>query len=258
MLITGIIGYPLETTLSPKMHNATFKELGMDGIYLRFPVKEEKLKEATLGLRALGFRGVNITVPYKEKVMEYLDEIPEEVREIGAVNTILIKDDKLIGHNTDKDGFRESLIEYRIDIIDKNILLIGAGGAGRACAYIINSMKPMEFIITDKISERAKILSHLYDAEVIGIDKIENIILKTDIVINATPVDFQEMILPIMKQGATYYDLNYKFKVQRKSGAKVINGLLMLIHQGARSFNLWTQREPPIEIMKKAAEGKYD
>lgn len=258
MLITGIIGYPLETTLSPKMHNAAFKELKMDGIYLRLPVREENLEEATLGLCALDFRGVNITIPYKEKVIEYLDDITEEVKKIGAVNTILIKDAKLIGHNTDKDGFRESLIEYDIAVKDKNVLLIGAGGAGRACAYVVNSMEPMDFVITDKIYERAKFLSHLYDMEIIMLEKIKNVIPKTDIVINATPVDFQKIILQDMKQGATYYDLNYKFKVLRKSGVKVINGLLMLIHQGACSFNLWTKREPPIEIMKKAAEGKDD
>ncbi len=250
MLITGIIGYPLETTLSPKMHNAAFKELGIDGVYLRLPVLKERLKEATLGLRALGFRGVNVTVPHKETIVEYLDDTTEEVKRVGAVNTILIEDYKLIGHNTDIYGFKESLMEYKIDITDKDLLIVGAGGAARACAHVINSMKPKRFIITDKILERAEVVSNLFDAEIIEPAEIENIIPEMDIVINATPIDFQEMILPVMKRGAVYYDVNYKFRKLKGRDIKMINGLLMLVLQGAQSFHLWTGREAPIEVMK--------
>ena len=144
------------------------------------------------------------------------------------------------------------MVEYDIDIKDKKVLLIGAGGAGRACAYIINSKRPKGFIITDKIYERAKILSHLFNAEIIGVERIKNIIPEIDIVINATPVDLQEMISQVTKQGVTYYDLNYKFRFLRREGVKMINGLLMLVYQGAKSFRLWTNKKAPIEIMKKA------
>ncbi|MGB3477775.1 MAG: shikimate dehydrogenase [bacterium] len=258
MLITGIIGYPMETTLSPAMHNAAFKELQMDAVYVRLPVREERLKEAIMGLKVLGFRGVNVTIPYKEKVIEYLDDIVNGAKKIGAVNTIVIEGDKLLGHNTDIYGFKESLREYKINVTDNNLLLIGAGGAARACAYVIDSMKPKRFVITDMIFEKAKVLSQTYDAEVIESDKIRNIIPEMDIVINATPEDLQAAVLSVMRQGVVYYDMNYKFKVLRKGGVKVINGLLMLVLQGARAFYLWTGRREPIEIMKKAAGVKDD
>lgn len=258
MLITGIIGYPMETTLSPAMHNAAFKELEMDAIYVRLPVREERLKEAIMGLKVLGFRGVNVTIPYKEKVIEYLDDIVNGAKKIGAVNTIVIEGDKLLGHNTDVYGFKESLREYKINVTDSNLLLIGAGGAARACAYVIDSMKPKRFVITDMILEKAKVLSQTYDAEVIGSDKIRNIVPEMDIVINATPEDLQAAVLSVMRQGVVYYDMNYKFKVLRKGGVKVINGLLMLVLQGARAFYLWTGRAGPIATMKKAAAVEDD
>lgn len=251
-MITGIIGYPLDVTLSPKMHNAAFRELGMDGIYLRLPVKAENLKNAVMGLAALGFKGANVTIPYKEKVIEYLDEIATEARKVGAVNTILIENDKLKGFNTDIYGFHKSLIEYDVIIEDKALLLIGAGGVAHACAYVINTLKPERFIITDKIIERANAISDSFDAEVIDPNNIENIASEMDVIINATPIDFQKSLLPVLKQGSVYYDLNYKYKSLHKKNVKIINGSLMLMLQGARSFYLWMGKEAPIDVMKKA------
>jgi len=252
------MGYPLETTLSPRMHHAAFKELGIDGVYIRMPVVEERLKEATLGLRALGFRGVNVTVPHKERIVEHLDDIAEEVKKVGAVNTILVEDDKLVGHNTDIHGFKESLTEYKIDIADKDLLIIGAGGAARACACVLHSMTPRRFIVTDTILERARVVSNLFDAEIVAHDKIEDIVPEMDVVINATPADLQEVTLPVMKRGAVYYDMNYKFRTLKREDIKIVNGLLMLVLQGASSFRLWTGKGAPIEVMKKAVGFKND
>jgi shikimate dehydrogenase len=240
------------------MHNAAFKALGIDGVYACLPIKEGKLKETIMGLRALGFRGVNITVPYKERVLEYLGDIVEDAKNVRAVNTILVEKDRMVGHNTDTYGFENSLAEYEISIEDKRLLLLGAGGAAHSCVYVINSMKPRRLIITDKILNRAKTLSCLYDAEVTEPQKIEDIIPGMDIVVNATPVDFQKMVLSKMKKGAVYYDLNYKFKIHQKGGVKVINGLLMLVYQGARSFSLWTKKEAPISVMKRTVGLKND
>lgn len=258
MLITGIIGYPLEKTLSIKMHKAAFKKLKIDGIYLRLPVKEENLKVATLGLRSLGFKGVNVTIPYKNKILKYLDDTSDEVRRIGAVNTIIIKNEKLIGYNTDIYGFKESLKEYNISISNKKIMLIGAGGVGHACAYVINSLKPKRFFVVNRTYEKAIDLYEKYNVDIVVIDKIERVIPEIDIIINATSVDLQQIILPNIKEGSIYYDMNYKFKFIKGKGVKMINGLLMLVYQGVKSFELWTNKDAPIEIMKKAVGLKDD
>ena len=252
MLVTGIIGYPLKVTLSPPMHNAAFKELGVDGIYVALPVKKEKLKEAVFGLTALGFRGFNITIPYKKKVMEYLDEISMDATSIEAVNTVLIEENKLKGFNTDTYGFEESLNKYEIDLKDKKVTLIGAGGVAYACSYIISQKNPSRFIITDIIEEKAERLTQIYQADKISPDEVEKIAADSDVVLNATPVDLQNKILPLMKENTVYYDINYKFQVKEQKGVKVVNGILMLILQGARAFTIWTGQEAPIDVMKKA------
>ena len=252
MLVTGIIGYPLKTTFSPPMHNAAFKELGIDGVYVQLPVNKDKLKEAVYGLSALGFRGFNVTIPYKKDVMEYLDEISIEATSIDAVNTVSIEENKLKGFNTDIYGFEESLNKYEIDLAGKKVLLIGAGGVAYACSYIINKKKPSSFIITDIIEEKAKNLSRIYQADVIESEKVENIASDSDIVLNATPLDLQMQILTRMKENSVYYDINYKFKINEQKGVKVVNGSLMLILQGARAFTIWTGQDAPIEVMKKA------
>jgi shikimate dehydrogenase len=252
LLVTGIIGYPLKITLSPPMHNAAFKALGIDGIYVQFPVEEEKLKEAVSGLLALGFRGFNITIPYKKKIMEYLDEISVEAISIDAVNTVLIKEDKLKGFNTDIYGFDESLNKYGIDIKNKKVMLIGAGGVAYACSYVINKRAPSRFIITDIIKEKADILAQIYQTDIIPLKDLEKLTLESDVILNATPVDLQNKILPLMKKDSVYFDINYKFKSKKKKGVKVVNGSLMLILQGARAFTIWTGKKAPVEVMKKA------
>ena len=252
MLVTGIIGYPLKTTFSPPIHNAAFKELGIDGLYVQLPVNEEKLKEAVYGLSALGFKGFNVTIPYKKKVMEYLDEISADAISINAVNTVLIEDDRLTGFNTDTYGFEESLNTYKINLTNKKIFLIGAGGVAHACSYIINKKKPSSFIITDIIEEKAKKLAKIYKADIISSQKAEKLAAESDIILNATPIDLQDKILPLMKENSVYYDINYKFRIKEQKGVKVVNGSLMLILQGARAFTIWTGRDAPIDIMKKA------
>jgi shikimate dehydrogenase len=252
LLVTGIIGYPLKITLSPPMHNAAFEALGMDGIYVQLPVKEKKLKEAVCGLRALGFRGFNITIPYKKAVMEYLDEISIEAISVDAVNTVLIEENRLKGFNTDIYGFDESLKKYKINIKNKKVMLIGAGGVAYACSYIINKRNPARFTITDIIKEKAEILAQIYQTDIISSKDLKKSIPESDIILNATPVDLQNKILPLMKKGSVYYDINYKFKVKKKKGVKMVNGSLMLILQGARAFTIWTGKKAPIDVMKKA------
>jgi len=252
LLVTGIIGYPLKTTFSPVMHNAAFKALGIDGIYAQLPVKKEKLHEAVQGLSALGFRGFNVTIPYKKMIMKYLDKISDDALSVDAVNTVLIEENKLKGFNTDTYGFEESLNRYKIDLKKKKVLLVGAGGVAYACSYIINRKNPSKFIITDIIEEKANKLAKIYKAEIFSAKDSEKLARESDIVLNATPEDLQDKFLPIMQKNSVYYDINYKFKMKGQKGVKVINGSLMLILQGARAFTIWTGREAPAEVMKKA------
>jgi shikimate dehydrogenase len=252
LLVTGIIGYPLKITLSPPMHNAAFKALEIDGIYAQLPVKEENLKEAVHGLSALGFIGFNVTIPYKKKVMEYLDEISNAALSVDAVNTVLIEENKLKGFNTDTYGFEKSLNSYKIDLKDKKVMLIGAGGVAYACSYIINKKNPSNFIIADIIEEKAEKLAEIYQANKISAQNIEKLAGESDIILNATPIDLQDKLLPLMKEDSVYYDINYKFEKKEQKGVKVVNGSLMLILQGARAFSIWTGQDAPVEVMKKA------
>jgi shikimate dehydrogenase len=252
LLVTGIIGYPLKITLSPPMHNAAFKALGIDGIYAQLPVKEDYLKEAVLGLSVLGFKGFNVTIPYKKKIMKYLDEISDAALSVDAVNTVLREEGKLKGFNTDTYGFEKSLNSYKINLKNKKVMLIGAGGVAYACSYIINKKDPSNFIITDVIEKKAEKLAAVYRADKISPQNTEKLARESDIILNATPVDLQDKLLPLMKKGSVYYDINYKFKKKEQKGVKVLNGSLMLILQGARAFSIWTGQNAPVEVMKKA------
>jgi shikimate dehydrogenase len=251
VFITGIIGYPLKTTFSPMMHNAVFKELNIGGIYLPLPVEKQQLKKAMTGLRALGFRGVNITTPYKEKVIEFLDEIEGEAGTIGAVNTVVVENNRLIGYNTDIYGFNKSLHRYKIDVRDKNVMLIGAGGAARACAHVIEKKSPKKFLITNRTNNKSEIFPQLFNVITIDFAKIDMVIPIMDIVINATSVNMQRRVIPLMKKQTVYYDVNYKFRMPKQRGIKMINGLSMLVFQGAQSFSLWTGKEMPIAVVEK-------
>ena len=135
--VLGLFGYPVEHSLSPAMHNAAFEELGLDCCYVTFPVRPEFLRDAIKAVKALNLAGVNVTVPHKEKVIPFLDEVNREASFIGAVNTIANKNGKLTGYNTDGRGFMKSLSEAHISVNKKNVLILGAGGASRAIGYYL-------------------------------------------------------------------------------------------------------------------------
>ncbi len=252
MFLTGIIGFPLIKTLSPEMHNRAFRALGLEGRYLTFRVKGNDLKSALQGLKALGFSGVNITNPYKEKVIDLLDQIDRRAKKIGAVNTIVIRDRRLYGYNTDAEGFEISLAVCRIHLRRKKVLLIGAGGGARAVAYVLRKNRPEKYYVCNRTRKKAMKLIQVFGGELLKSNRLEKSLPEFDLVINATTVDLQARCLKRMRKGSTYYDLNYRFKMRKKKGVKMVNGLLMLVYQGAGSFRLWTKRRPPIKVMKRA------
>lgn len=258
MLITGVIGYPLKNTYSPLLHNTAFNVLKINGTYYPMRVRPADFGTIISSLKTLGITGVNITNPYKEEVLKYLDDIDEQANSIGAVNTILIKANKIIGFNTDFYGFERSLSEHNINLGNKTVLLIGAGGVARPCAFVLKDVGVKKLFITNRtINKTEKILS-ICEGEVIGFEQIKKLAKYVDVVINATSIDLQNKIIPVLKSGGIYYDTNYRFKQIRRRGIFVVNGICMLIYQAAHSFSLWTGKEPPVSIMKGALKGVFN
>ncbi|MBM4140096.1 MAG: shikimate dehydrogenase [Nitrospira sp.] len=260
--ITGLFGYPVEHTMSPAMHNAAFEALGIDYCYVAFPVHPDHLENAIRSIRALTLSGVNVTIPHKEKVIPFLDEVDEEASFIGAVNTIVNTQDSLIGYNTDGRGFIQSLSESGISTEGKVVFIIGAGGASRAISYYL-SQKATELILFD--IDKGKTEKLIQDLKKIrdNISSVENIVTadRYDIIINATPLGLKnEDPLPfhtsLLNPNHTVCDLIYK-KTQfledaSQKGCTTLNGLGMLLWQGVFAFELWTGKKPPVDVMRKA------
>jgi len=260
--ITGIFGYPIEHTLSPAMHNAAFQALGLDYCYVPFLVHPDFLGQAVQSVRALHLAGVNVTIPHKEKIIPLLDHMNEEALFIGAVNTVVNNEGRLTGYNTDGRGFMESLAEKGISSEGKDVLIIGAGGSARAVGYYL-CQKANSLSIQGRTREKAERLVqdlcriknnsyHIEDLSDLG---------RFQIIINATPLGLREETpLPVntvaLREGQIVYDLIYKETMLQKEASKlkcnVLNGLGMLLWQGALAFELWTGRKPDREIMRRA------
>jgi len=272
--LTGIIGYPLEHTLSPAIHNAAFQSLELNWCYLPLWVKRENLPAALDGLKALNFVGVNVTMPYKEMVFPLMDEVVSYARMVGAVNTIEIKEDKLVGHNTDGQGFLTSLKEEAdFEPRGKKIVLVGAGGAARAVAVSLGLSEIEQLSIVNRSKRRAEELCRLIkknfpnlSAEFFGLDEeLREVFGQADLIINATPVGMfpkkEEIPFPVeyIKREQLVFDLIYRprpillLQKAAQRGAKILDGLGMLIYQAAASFEIWTGLKPPIEVMRLAA-----
>lgn len=276
----GIIGYPIKHTFSPHMHNAAFAALKLNAIYVPFEVAPEKLKDALCGVVALGVCGINVTVPHKEAIASLLDKLSPEAKGVGAVNVILVKDGKTIGHNTDGEGFLVSLRkELKISPKGKSIFVLGAGGAAKAIVYVSAREGAKSVILVDVIHERAKKLALKIAREFPRCNtqsvpylksRIDEEVMNADILINATPVGMKKNDPCIVSPNALHkdlavYDLIYnpsKTKLLReakKKGLKASNGLGMLLYQGVLSFELFTGKKAPISVMraalKKAVKG---
>ncbi|MFN3966865.1 MAG: shikimate dehydrogenase [Endomicrobiia bacterium] len=265
--ITGIFGYPIEHTLSPFIHNAGYEYLGLNYIYIPFSVHPEDLGKATDSLKALNISGINVTVPHKEKILRYLDDIDSYAEKIGAVNTVINKNGKLVGYNTDAIGFLKSLKE-NINPHGKKVVLLGCGGAGKAIAVslVLNGIEELfiydvDFGKAEKFSK--KLMPFTKKISVIKSDNsLKNAVWSADILINATtvgmkPLDKTPVPANWLNKRTFVYDIIYNrktelIKIAEKIGCKYIDGLDMLLYQAAKSFELWTNRKAPIEIMRKA------
>ncbi len=276
MLKLGIIGYPVGHSLSPAMHNAALQELGIEGSYIAFETPPEKLLEKISFFKENNFRGFNVTIPHKVDIIKYLDSIDNFAKIVGAVNTVVIDENKkLHGYNTDVSGFVEAIPEkWRKNLTGKKAAVLGSGGAARAILVGLIEMGVKEISILArnqyKSNELKEIINKNFnDIKINCKDLQENIDLSDfSIIINTTPLGMKgkyenksplnfESIATLSKD-ALVYDIVYKpqktklIEYAEKKGLKTLNGLDMLVLQGARGFELWTGGTPPIETMKKA------
>ena len=261
--ITGLFGYPVEHTLSPAMHNAAFEALGLDYCYIAFQVHPDSLQDAAKAIRALHLSGVNVTIPHKEKIISFLDEVDREAYAIGAVNTVVNSDGNLKGYNTDGRGFMQSFFDYGISAEGKDVLIIGGGGASRAISYYLGKEAKKLFIYDieqEKAERLAADLKNIINKDVYIVDDIAKT-ERFNILINATPLGLKEDDpLPLdtsrLRSDQIVCDLIYKktrlLGEASKKGCVALDGLGMLLWQGVFAFELWTGISPPVDIMREA------
>jgi len=276
--VCGIIGCPVEQSFSPAMHNAAFAALGLDFVYVPFPVSPPLLPAAVTAVRALGLAGVNVTVPHKQAVLPFLDELSGEARLAGAVNTIVNRSGGLYGDNTDGKGFLHSLKEGAAFVPSgKTALILGAGGAARAVAAGLALAGAKKLVVANRSQGRAVELAGFITektgvkAEVVPwpAGRFETIpgeaLSEADLVVQATPLgmhpnDASTAPLPfeLFRPGQVACDLVYNpvetlfLKRAARAGATVVDGLGMLLYQGALSFEMWTGVAAPLEVMRDA------
>jgi len=273
--LCGVIGDPIGHSLSPTIQNAAFSHLGLDFVFLAFPVKAADLENAMRGMRGLGIHGLNVTMPHKSAVIGCLDEVDFTVRFLDSANTILNRDGKLSGFSTDGVGALKALLEKGVALSGKKVTLLGAGGAAKAIAFVLAPEVGELAILNrsaEKAEELAETLGHMFNRKVVGgslsPDAIKENLRDSDVLVNATsagmkPNISQSLVAPEwLKSDLAVMDIVYNpvetklAKDAKAAGAKVISGVEMLIYQGAASFEIWTDHSAPIEVMRNAALNK--
>ncbi|MFX0021730.1 MAG: shikimate dehydrogenase [Candidatus Hermodarchaeota archaeon] len=264
-----IIGYPIEHSMSPVMHNAVIKELNLDYVYLAFSVYPNNLKFAVKAFKTLDIKGINVTIPFKEKIIKYLDKIDSVAMKIGAVNTIKNEDGYLIGRNTDAEGSKKAILNSGYAISGRNVLILGAGGAARALSYgLANDINKITIVNrTEWRAEKlAKELNRNFGIEVksnkFSANVLKEEIKKADCLINATPigmypkVDQSPIPAEFLHEDLFVFDVVYNpldtklLKDAYSCGCKTMGGLDMLVYQGASAFEWWANEKPNIHIMR--------
>ena len=258
----GVIGNPVHHSLSPMIHNRAFQRLGWNAVYLAFEVKN--VEEALRGVRGLGVRGVSVTIPFKTEVVPFLNAVEGVAKKIGAVNTIINRGGRLIGYNTDCDGALEAL-EEKMDLGQKRVVLLGAGGAARAMGFGLKE-RGLPLIVVNRSIERGRALCKELGCNYLPISSLVRMKaghLEADIIINATPVGMYprdgETPIPkeLLKKGMIVMDIVYKplrtrlLREAKEKGCVTVDGLEMLIRQGMAQFEIWTGRRPEIGQIEK-------
>ncbi|HUV55320.1 MAG TPA: shikimate dehydrogenase [Candidatus Krumholzibacteriaceae bacterium] len=268
-----LVGYPVEHSMSPAMHNAAFKALGIDAEYKLAPVEPGQLGAFIEKLREGDVLGANVTIPHKVEVMRHLDHVDETAHAIGAVNTIVHIDGRLTGYNTDATGGVKALTEMYGGLNGRNVTILGAGGASRAITYQISRVDCRVTVLNRSVEKARKLVDDLRptaSAELRygGLNQLPGVIVGTDVLINTTPVGMSpktsDSPVPeeLLHGGLFVFDVIYNpiktklLKDAEAKGAGTLSGVKMLVYQGAEAFRMWTGVEPPLDIMQRVVEEK--
>lgn len=273
-----MFGHPVSHSMSPVMHNAAIEHLRIDYVYVPFHVLPAALERAVGGVRALDIAGVNITIPHKERVISFLDEISDQACQIGSVNTVVNRDGRLSGDTTDGPGFVRSVEAVWGAIDGARVLILGAGGSAKAVSFALARLG-CRLVIANRTRERGAELAHSLmaafgenAARSVGLerDELTREIEDADLLVNTTSVGMSPAVggIPIdpdlLRPGMMVYDLVYNplrtrlVEEAESRGARAVSGLGMLVYQGALSFEMWTGAEAPVEVMEKAALGHFN
>jgi shikimate dehydrogenase len=260
--LAAVIGDPVGHSLSPVIHNAAFQARHLDWVFVALEVPEGSAGEALAGMRAMGIRGLSVTMPHKAAVLPHLDEVGEDAAALGAVNCVTLVDGRLVGANTDGPGFIDSVEEQHVEVAGCRVLVLGAGGAGRAVVRALGRSGAAEIGVVNRGAERREQAVALGGPAARGAEAAEA--PDFEVVVNATPIGMGDRVaLPLdaglLTSDHVVVDLVYEpldtalLTAARAAGAQAIDGVGMLVHQAGRAFRQWTGQDPPIEAMTTAA-----
>jgi shikimate dehydrogenase len=256
----GVVGSPVVHSLGPVMHNAAFEAVDLNALYLAFESRD--ISGCLRGMKALGIKGMSVTIPHKSTVIPFLDQVDDMAAKIGAVNTIVNQEGKLVGYNTDALGALKA-IEAKMEISGKTCLILGAGGAARAIGFILMEHGAAP-VIVNRTPERGKALAEDLGCPFLTLDQLGRV--PADLLIQTTPVGMtprpERSPVPeeILRRGMAVMDIIYNpletrlLSMAGEKGCLTIDGLGMFIHQGAEQFRLWTGLEPPLEVMARVVK----
>jgi shikimate dehydrogenase len=249
-----VIGNPIEHSLSPKLHNYWIKSNGIDAIYEKQKIDENDLEQVVLQIKKKKIDGANVTVPFKKAVIPFLDELTVEAQNTQSVNTLYLKHNKVIGHNTDIIGFETSIEMSEYNILNKEVLILGAGGVVPSIIFALKKMKVSKIKISNRTKEKAKNLKKLFtDIEIIEWGDVPNF----DMIINATSLGLKKednlnIDFSSVSGSKFFYDVIYNpnetnfLKIGKKLGNKTLNGKLMFVYQALSAFNIWHKQKPDV------------
>lgn len=273
----GVIGNPVEHSLSPAIHNAAFQKLCLNCVYLAWKV--EAIGEAINGLRALGnFRGASVTIPHKVSAMPHLDHVEATARQIGAINTIVAEHGRLTGYNTDATGALRALREGGVELTGRRIVMLGSGGAARAIAFALAAESGPDKLTLLGVDdqERALLADDVRSKTVLAVEDFHldeaalgRTLPEAQVLIHCTPIGMSPKVdatcvpASLLPPGLAVMDIVYNpretqlLKDAKRAGCKTIPGLEMFLHQAAAQFELWTNRPAPVDVMRQVLESHF-
>ncbi len=278
--LLGVIGYPVEHSLSPVMHNAAIANLGENYVYLPFPVPPDELTTALAGFAAIGVQGFSVTIPHKQTIIPLLSEVSTVAQSIGAVNTVWRKQEGWGGTNTDVVGFIAPLQAYDVDWNSKKVVILGNGGAARAVVAGCAQLECCEIHVVGRNCEKLAAFQTSWQHSPMAVslqvhlwEQLPALIANADLLVNTTPVGMfpnanqspvEEIVMEQLKPGTIVYDLIYRpsptqfLKFAEVRGAITIDGLEMLVQQGASALELWLKQPVPIDIMRTSVQQQLE